>query len=99
MTPWTVARQAPLSLGFPEYWTGLPLPSPGGLLHSGIEFMPPALPGGFFTTRPAGKPKLVTHGMFKRFPESEAVPLFRKWQSTEVLASKSSTVALMMRRN
>ena len=31
-TPWTVARQAPLSMGFPrqEYWSGLPFPSPGG---------------------------------------------------------------------
>ena len=30
-TPWTVARQAPLSMGFPrqEYWSGLPCPSPG----------------------------------------------------------------------
>ena len=31
-TPWTVARQAPLSMGFPrqEYWSGLPCPPPGG---------------------------------------------------------------------
>ena len=30
-TPWTVAHQAPLSMGFPrqEYWSGLPCPSPG----------------------------------------------------------------------
>ena len=33
VTPWTVARQAPLSMGFPrqEYWSGLPFPSPGDL--------------------------------------------------------------------
>ena len=33
MTPWTVALQAPLSMGFPrqEYWSGLPFPSPGDL--------------------------------------------------------------------
>ena len=32
-TPWTVAHQAPLSMGFPrqEYWSGLPLPTPGDL--------------------------------------------------------------------
>ena len=32
-TPWTVAHQAPLSMGFPrqEYWSGLPCPSPGDL--------------------------------------------------------------------
>ena len=39
MTPWTVARQAPLSVGFPrqEYWSGLPFPSPGDLPAPGIE--------------------------------------------------------------
>ena len=38
-TPWTVAYQAPLSLGFSrqEYWSGLPLPSPGDLPDTGIE--------------------------------------------------------------
>jgi len=38
-TPWTAARQAPLSLGFSrqEYWSGLPFPSPGDLPNSGIE--------------------------------------------------------------
>ena len=38
-TPWTVARQAPLSMGSPrqEYCSGLPFPSPGDLLHPGIE--------------------------------------------------------------
>ena len=39
MTPWTVARQAPLSMVFPrqEYWSGLPFPSPGDLCNPGIE--------------------------------------------------------------
>ena len=38
-TPWTVAFQAPPSLGFPrpEYWSGLPFPSPGDLPNTGIE--------------------------------------------------------------
>ena len=38
-TPWTVAHQAPLSMGFSrkEYWSGLPFPSPGGLPDPGIE--------------------------------------------------------------
>ena len=38
-TPWTVASQAPLSMGFSrqEYWNGLPFSSPGGLLNPGIE--------------------------------------------------------------
>ena len=38
-TPWIVAHQAPLSMGFPwqEYWSGLPFPSPRGLPDPGIE--------------------------------------------------------------
>ena len=60
-TPWTVARQAPLSMGFPrqEYWSGLPFPSPGDLPSSGMELaspVSPALAGGFFTTESPGKP-------------------------------------------
>ena len=44
-TPWTVAHQAPLSLGFSrqEYWSGLPLPFPGDLPDTEIEPMSPAL--------------------------------------------------------
>ena len=39
VTSWTVARQAPLSMGFSrqEYWSGLPCPPPGDLPHPGIE--------------------------------------------------------------
>ena len=52
---WTLARQAPLTMGFSrqEHWTGLPCPPPGDLPHPGTE---PAsltslvLAGGFFTT-------------------------------------------------
>ena len=57
MTSWTVAHQAPLSMGFPsqEYWSGLPFPPPGHLLDPGIEPTSPALAGRFFTTEPAGK--------------------------------------------
>ena len=57
-TLWTVARQAPLSMGFPrqDYWSGLPFPSPGDLPDPGVKLMSPALAGGFFTTEPPGKP-------------------------------------------
>ena len=50
MTPWTVACQAPLSMGFSrqEPWSGLPYPSPGAELAS---LMSPALAEGFFTIR------------------------------------------------
>ena len=49
---------APLSMGFPrqEYWSGLPIPSPGNLPDLGIEPAYLALAGGFFTTEPPGKP-------------------------------------------
>ena len=54
-TLWTVAHQAPLSMGFSrqEYWSGLPFPSAGNLLDPGIKpasLRSPALAGGFFTT-------------------------------------------------
>ena len=45
VTPWTVAQQAPLSMGFSrqEYWGGLPFPPPGDLPTPGIEPRSPAL--------------------------------------------------------
>ena len=59
--PWSVAYQAPLSMGFPrqEYWSALPFPSPGELPDPGMEPTSPALAGGFFTTEPPEKPDLV----------------------------------------
>ena len=55
VTPWTVARQAPLSVGFPrqEYWCSLPFPSPEDIPDPGIE---PTLADRFFTSEPPGKP-------------------------------------------
>ena len=54
VTPWTVAHQAPLSMGFSrqECWSGLPYPPPGDLPDPGIEsasLMSPALADAFFT--------------------------------------------------
>ena len=50
--PWTVARQAPLSMGFSrqEYWSGLPFPSPGDLPDPGIKPGSPALQADDFPT-------------------------------------------------
>ena len=50
VTPWTVAHEAPLSMGFSrqEYWSGPPFPFPKDIPHRGIE---PALAGRLFTTR------------------------------------------------
>ena len=61
VTPWTVARQAPLSKQFysKESWSGLPFPPPGNLPDPEIEpkfLASPALADGFFTTVSSGKP-------------------------------------------
>ena len=57
VTLWTVAHQAPLSMGFSrqEYWIGLPCPSPGDLPDSGIELGSPALQADFLPSEPPGK--------------------------------------------
>ena len=58
VTWWSVAHQAPLSMGFSrqEHWSGLPFPNQGDLPDPGIEPASPALAGRFFTTEPPGKP-------------------------------------------
>ena len=57
-TLWTVACQAPLSMGFsrPEYWNELSCPPPGELLNPGIEPVSPALQVDSLSTEPPGKP-------------------------------------------
>ena len=57
-TQWTVACQAPLSMGFSrqEYWSGLPFPSPGDLPDPGVEFESPALQADSLLTEWQGKP-------------------------------------------
>ena len=57
---WSIAFQAPLSMGFPtqEYWRGLTFPPPGGVLNPGVKLRSLALQaisciaGGFFPTEP-----------------------------------------------
>ena len=65
-TPWTVARQAPLSIGFSrqEYWSGLPFPSPGDLPELGIEPASPVFPSladRFFITMPPVPPLILIY--------------------------------------
>ena len=82
--PWTVACQAPLSMGFSrqEYWSGLPFPSPGDLLNPGIKpasLKSPALAGGSLPLAPPGKP-LALYWLLLGFwqdhldPEDELMP-------------------------
>ena len=63
----SVARQAPLSMGFSrqEYWSGLTFPPPGDLPSPGIEPVSPALAGRFFITEPPGKPNKQTTVLLK----------------------------------
>ena len=59
-TPWTVARQTPLFMGFSrqEYWSGLPFPSPLDLPNPGTEPRSPALQADALSSEPPGnKPK------------------------------------------
>ena len=58
-TPWTVALQVPLSMGFSrqEYWSGLPCPSLGDLPNPGIEPQSPTLQVDSLPSEPPGKPK------------------------------------------
>ena len=69
-TLWTVARQAPLSTGFsrPEYWSGLPCPSPGDLPDrprnwTAVSYVFCA-GGEFFPTKPPGEP--ISFGTFSQ---------------------------------
>ena len=57
-TPWTIASQAPLSLGFSrqEYWSDLPFYSPGDLSNPGIE---PGFPALQADSLPSEPPELI----------------------------------------
>ena len=57
-TPWTIAHQAPPSMGFSRhrYWSGVPFPSPGDFADPGIEPRSSALQSDALTSEPPGKP-------------------------------------------
>ena len=67
-TPWTVAYQAPPSMGFSrqEYWSGLPFPSPGDLPNPGIDPGSPTLQADALTSEPPHK--TIWHIVFGFFP-------------------------------
>ena len=83
-TPWTGACRPPLSMGFSrqEYWSGLPLPSPGNLPNPKIEPTSPTLAGRFFTTELPGKP------IGNREPTSTSMP--SKYEPYQPASSKPS---------
>ena len=59
MTPWTIAHQAPLSMGFSrqEYWSGLSFSSPGDLADLGIKLRSPTLQADSLPSEPPVKVK------------------------------------------
>ena len=61
MTPWTVAHQASLSMGFPrqESWSGLPFPPPGDPPEPEIEPVSPAWQADSLTAELSGKPRFT----------------------------------------
>ena len=89
VTPWTVACQAPLSMGFPrqEYQSGLPFPSPRDLPDPGIKPTSPALADGFFTAESPGK----RMSLFLRVCCNLAPRTSVFWSSFQCNTSKVST--------
>ena len=66
-TPWTVAYQAPPSMGFSrqEYWSGLPFPSPGDLPDPGLKPGSPALHVDALPSEPPGTPNIAIHELIQ----------------------------------
>ena len=93
VTPWTVAHQAPLSMGFSrqEYWSGLPFPSPGDLPNPGIKSGSPALQADSLPSEPPWKPLFLVRIMFMAMRRWEG----QKLGSWGVLAGPSLWVAVI----
>ena len=105
-TPWTVALQAPLSMGFPrqKYGSELPFPSPGDLPDPGIKPRAPTLQVDSLPAEPPGKPTSLQHGP-QFAPDSRIclqwrrpgfdfwvgkIPWRRKWKPSPVFLSRES---------
>ena len=89
VTPWIVACQIPMSMGFPrqEYWSGLPFPSPGDLWDPGIKPRSPALQVNSLPTELCEKPilPLVTNDCISwGFPSGSVIKNLPVKQETQV---------------
>ena len=73
-TLWTVAHQAPQSMGFSrhEYWSGLPFPSPGDLPDPVIQPRSPALQADALTAEPPGEPAIAI-AIIKMLPRCKSL--------------------------
>ena len=92
-TLWTVAYQAPPSMGFSrqEYWSGVPLPSPGDLPDPGFKPGFPALEADALASEPPGK-------IFWRQGDSYLIPLYKCSSSGSVSCSVVSNSLQAHRR-
>ena len=99
VTPWTGARQTPLSMEFfrQEYWSVLPFPPLGDLPKPGIRPTSPSSPAladGFFTDEPTRKPRILW-GALKcpclGFSWISEVRTFGRWAQVSVLKFPSSS--------
>ena len=73
VTPWTLARRAPLSMRCPrqQYWNGLPFSSPRDLPNPGIK-PTSAMAGGFFIAEPPGKSQIHQYLLEKQGTEADS---------------------------
>ena len=86
MIPWTVAHQAPLSMGLlrQEYWSGLPFPSPGDLPDPGLKPRSPALQADALPLSHQGSP--VLHSMELKIVTQ--IILYVQWFRGEIVIKK-----------
>ena len=79
--PWTVAHQAPLSMGFssPEFWSELPFLSPGDLPHPGKELGSPALQADSLLSEPPRKPMVKQSPNIPSFQSQHEFQQRRTW--------------------
>ena len=112
-TPWTVAHQSSLPMGFSrqEYWSGLPFPSPGDLSNPGIKSESPTLQADSLQSEPPGKPKYplqakinssenIELGNFRdAFSLSSYLALWSLWYLRSVLNEKFGSVYFFLLLN
>ena len=94
-TPWTVARQAPLSMGFSrqEYWNGSPFPSPGDFPNPGIDPGSPALQAETLSSEPPGNE--LTLNNLNEGPSPTSVC---KWEKSTDDSNLRRSVPLQLQR-
>ena len=103
-TPWTVARQAPLFMGFPrqEYWSWLPCPPLGDLPNWGIKpksLMSPALAGEFFTTSATWEaPYMPIIPQIKKKKKKEEWLLNETWRRQKEIESRTQVTEVVSPR-